>query len=129
MSRIYRVLAVIACVLGLTACQQTVPLQQTQSTTIHARSLTVVKDAIIQAGLERGWMMTPASKGVINGKLLTRDHEVEVRIPYSTTSYQIEYVNSRNMKAADGKIHRKYGQWVRNLDIDIQRRLALSNSN
>ncbi|WP_066458185.1 LptM family lipoprotein [Castellaniella caeni] len=129
MKRIYRILAVVVCALGLAACQQTVPLQQTQTATIHARSLTVVKDAIIQAGLERGWMMKPVSSGVIDGKLLTRDHEVQVRIAYGTSSYQIDYVDSRNMKAANGKIHRKYGQWVRNLDIDIQRRLALSNSN
>ncbi|WP_345796992.1 hypothetical protein [Castellaniella sp. MT123] len=129
MNRFYRVLAIVVCALGLVACQQTVPLQQTQITTIHASSLTVVKDAIIQGGLDRQWIMKQVSPGIIDGKLLTRDHEVQVRITYSTSSYEINYVSSRNMKAANGKIHRKYGQWVRNLDIDIQRRLALSNSN
>lgn len=129
MKRIYRVLAIIVCAVGLAACQLTVPLQQTQSTTIHARSMTIVKEAIVQAGLGRKWMMTPVALGIIDGKLLVRDHEVNIRITYSTSSYQIDYVSSRNMKAANGKIHRKYGQWVRNLDIDIQRRLALSNSN
>jgi len=129
MNHIYRIFAIAVCVLGLTACQQTVPLQRTHNTTIHARSLSVVKDAILQAGIERQWIMTPVSAGVIDGKLLVRDHEVNIHISYSTSSYQIDYVSSRNMKATDGKIHRKYGQWVHNLDIDIQRRLALSNSN
>jgi len=128
MNRFYRVLAVIVCALSLAGCL-TVPLQQTHTTSIHARSLSEVKNAIIQAGQDRAWIMTPVSSGVIDGKLLVRDHEVQVRIVYSTNRYEINYVDSRNMKAADGQIHRKYGQWVRNLDIDIQRRLAASNAN
>ena len=129
MSHFYRILTIVVFALSMVGCLQTVPLQQTQTTSIHARSLSVVKDAIIQAGQDRAWIMMPRSSGVIDGKLLVRDHEVQVRITYSTSSYEINYVDSRNMKAADGKIHRKYGQWVRNLDIDIQRRLAVSNSN
>lgn len=125
----YRFLAIAFVSIGLAACQQAVPLQQTQSTTIHAKNLSTVKNAIIQAGLKRQWIMTPVSSGTIDGKLVTRGHEVDIRITYNTTQYQINYVSSQNMKAADGKIHRKYGQWVRNLDIDIQRQLALSNSN
>ena len=45
-------------------------------------------------------------------------------IPYTATSYSINYENSLNLKAADGKIHKNYNRWVNNLDHDIQLNLS-----
>jgi hypothetical protein len=126
MKRIFQILTLAVCLMGLTAC--TVPLQQTHNTEIHASSLSVVKDSIIKAGQGRGWIMNAAPKNVINGKLINRDHEVEIRITYATNNYQIDYVSSKNMKAGAGKIHRKYETWLRNLDLDIQKQLAMTQA-
>jgi hypothetical protein len=64
--------------------------------------------------------LTEAGPGVIKGRLQSRDHSVDVRIPYTATSYSINYESSMNLKAADGKIHKNYNRWVNNLDHDIQ---------
>ncbi|TOO24649.1 hypothetical protein CGH40_22300, partial [Vibrio parahaemolyticus] len=45
--------------------------------------------------------------------------------PYNNKYYSIIYLNSVNLKASDGKIHRNYNRWVNNLNVDIQRALAL----
>jgi hypothetical protein len=53
-----------------------------------------------------------------------RINSAEVRIPYTATSYSINYESSLNLKASNGKIHKNYNRWVHNLDHDIQLNLA-----
>ncbi|MBO5012207.1 MAG: hypothetical protein J6C49_07190 [Elusimicrobiaceae bacterium] len=67
--------------------------------------------------------MSETAPGVITGRLTLRGHEVEVKIPYTANSYAIEYAGSSNMKynAKKNRIHPKYNQWVRNLDLNISR--------
>ncbi|MDM7086163.1 hypothetical protein QUG53_05370, partial [Enterobacter asburiae] len=83
-----------------------------------------VKTAILKAGQKRDWIMTETGPGMIKGRLQSRDHSVQVSIPYTATSYSINYENSLNLKAADGKIHKNYNRWVNNLDHDIQLNLS-----
>ncbi len=126
MKGMLKLLMALVFAVGLAGC--TVPLQQTRSTAIHAKSPDTVKNAIMQAGLERQWIMKPVSPGIIDGTLMVRTHVVKVRISYTTQEYKIDYVDSTDMKAADGKIHRKYGLWVQNLDADIQRKLGMAKT-
>jgi hypothetical protein len=125
MKGMLKLLTALVFAVGLAGCMNTVPLQKTHSTTIQAKSLDTVKNAIMQAGQERQWIMKPVAPGVIDGTLIVRTHTVKVRISYNTQGYKIDYVDSTDMKAADGKIHRKYGLWVQNLDGDIQRKLGM----
>lgn len=82
-----------------------------------------MREAILQGGEGRRWIMAEETPGVITGCLTVRGHQVEVKIPYSEDSYAIEYAGSSNMKynAKKHKIHPKYNQWVRNLDLNISR--------
>lgn len=86
-----------------------------------------VQKLIMAAGAERGWIIKPAGAGELEGTLLIRSHVVKVRIPYSTSSYSIQYKDSTNMKYKDGKIHRNYNTWVLNLNGDIQRTLLMAS--
>ncbi|MBF5602231.1 hypothetical protein HQI21_26760, partial [Escherichia coli] len=43
---------------------------------------------------------------------------------YTATYYNIKYDSSLNLQASDGKIHKNYNRWVRNLDKDIQVNLS-----
>ncbi|MGN0016969.1 MAG: hypothetical protein ACI37O_06510 [Candidatus Avelusimicrobium sp.] len=82
-----------------------------------------MREAILQGGEGRRWIMSETAPGVITGRLTLRGHEVEVKIPYTANSYAIEYAGSSNMKynAKKNRIHPKYNQWVRNLDLNISR--------
>lgn len=109
---------------ALAGCARTAPIAQVHSVVSAGHSADQVKTAILKAGQKRDWIMTEAGPGVIKGRLQSRDHSVQVSIPYTATSYSINYENSLNLKAADGKIHKNYNRWVNNLDHDIQLNLS-----
>ncbi len=94
---------------------------------VPTRNLTVnnttMRQAIFAAGQKKGWSMYETKQGVVDATLSRRGHEVQVTIPYTDHSYAIHYKNSTNMyyNAKKNKIHRKYNQWVRNLDLEITR--------
>lgn len=119
-----RVIPALAIVFALAGCARTEPVHNINETVSLQYSNEQLKDAIIQAGLSRQWVMTPAAPGVINGHLSQRGHTADIRVTYSSGSYSINYVSSSNLKARRGQIHKNYNQWVNNLDQDIKLRLA-----
>ena len=124
MKKIIKWFAAVAVVGALAGCARTAPIDQVHSTVSTGHTAEQVKTAILKAGQKRDWIMSEAGPGVIKGRLQARDHSVEIRIPYSATSYSINYESSMNLKAADGKIHKNYNRWVHNLDHDIQMNLS-----
>lgn len=112
----------------LVGCSNTVPVQQVHSSIFGKHSQDQVRMAILQAGKKREWIMTEEASGVITARQIARGHEVVVHIPYTSTTYSIDYVSSSNMDAAKGKIHKKYNTWVKNLDKDIQLSLSLNTN-
>jgi hypothetical protein len=109
----------------LTGCvSRTAPIAAINQTLSQRYSDSQMKNTIIEAGLSRQWVMTPAGPGVINGRLTQRGHTADIRVIYSAQTYSIQYVGSQNLLAANGQIHRNYHRWVHNLDQDIQLRLA-----
>lgn len=124
MNLIVKWFVVFAVAGALAGCARTAPIVQVHSTVSAGHTAEQVKTAILKAGQKRDWIMTEAGPGMIKGRLQARDHSVQVSIPYSATSYSINYENSMNLKAADGKIHKNYNRWVNNLDHDIQLNLS-----
>ncbi|CPR15442.1 lipoprotein [Brenneria goodwinii] len=118
------ILAGLVCVVALAGCARTAQVLNVTTPIAAHHTDDQVKKAILQAGLEREWVMTPVSPGLINGHLDQRGHVADIRINYSPTSYSINYVSSRNLIAGDGKIHRNYNRWINNLDREIQLKLA-----
>lgn len=116
----------LVCVMALSGCARTAPVLTPHTTITTHNSDDQIKTAILSAGQNRGWIMTVAAPGVINGRLNNRDHVANIRINYTPTSYTINYVSSSNLLAEKGEIHRNYNHWVNNLDNDIQVRLASS---
>jgi len=48
-----------------------------------------------------------------------------VQIPYSETSYSIQYKSSTNLQESGGRtIHRNYNGWIQNLNRGINAQLA-----
>ncbi|MFA3780086.1 hypothetical protein [Yersinia sp. 1652 StPb PI] len=104
----------------IAGCAGTTPIQNVNQTIIGSHTTSEVQKAILAGGINRGWVMIPGAEGVINGKLINRDHTVEIQINYNANNYQIKYIGSTNMDAKNGKIHSKYNRWIANLNKDIQ---------
>jgi len=124
MKKIVKWCAAAVFVGALAGCARTAPIAQVHSIVSTGHTANQVKTAIMKAGQKRDWIMTETGPGMIKGRLQSRDHSVQVSIPYTATSYSINYENSLNLKAADGKIHKNYNRWVNNLDHDIQLNLS-----
>ncbi|MCW8344844.1 hypothetical protein MD535_02235 [Vibrio sp. ZSDZ65] len=83
-----------------------------------------VKSVITKAAENRGWVVSETKAGELNATILVRSHEAIIDIPYTKKYYSITYVDSKNLKAADGEIHRNYNRWINNLNTDIRKQLA-----
>lgn len=120
MKKLFVLTALLAVLAGCRSLPQVYNVPQ--HTVILAEGKTM-REAILQGGEGRRWIMSEETPGVITGRLFLRGHEVEVKIPYTENSYAIEYAGSQNMKynAKKNRIHPKYNQWVRNLDLNISR--------
>ncbi len=119
-----------ALVLLLAACQSS-PLQQVYTDPVpYNLSPKQMEQAILDAGTSRGWLMTLQAPGKIHAELNIRSHKVVTMLTYNPQSFAITYVDSVNMDAKKGKIHRQYGNWVNNLRQDIRLKMnqaSLSN--
>ncbi len=120
-------LALVVTATLLSGCASRIaPIENVNQTVSQNYSDSQMKQAITQAGAAYNWVITPAGPGVMNGHLTQRTHSVDIRISYTSNSYQIQYVSSQNLSAGSGKIHRNYNRWVHNLSQGIQTRLAVN---
>lgn len=81
--------------------------------------------AIQQGGATRGWIVKKVDAGHLEATIYVRSHMAKVDITYDAAAYAIRYNSSENLGYKDGKIHRNYNKWVQNLNMDIQRALAM----
>lgn len=85
-----------------------------------------VKASIVRAGAALGWQIREEASGKLVGTLILRSHTAVVDIPYSATSYSIQYKSSIDLSEGDGQIHKNYNGWIRNLTKGINAQLLLS---
>jgi len=81
--------------------------------------------AIQQGGATRGWIVKKVSSGHLEATIFVRSHMAKVDINYDAAAYAIRYNSSENLGYKDGRIHRNYNKWVKNLNMDIQRAFAM----
>ncbi len=94
--------------------------------TTYDKSLTVeeIEAAIIMGGNEAGWNMRKQEPGLIVGVIQVRQHEAEVGIRYTATTWSITYRNSSNLKYNGEKIHVNYNKWVSRLADAIRKQFG-----
>ncbi|WP_159650967.1 hypothetical protein [Vibrio atypicus] len=120
-----KLLSSLLLALLLVGCGRVQPVMNIEDTPVaYNLQNKQVKAAIMQAAMDRGWVVEEVGPNELNAKLLVRDHFAEVKIPFNEKFYSIIYLNSENLKADDGKIHRNYNRWVNNLNVDIKRKLS-----
>jgi len=122
-----RILFVLGVALLLAGCTTRPILNVTDQPVVTTAGKPVspdqVRNAIVKAGNSLGWVMTPVSPGLVNGRLALRDHLAVVDIRYTATTYSITYKDSTNLNYRDGQIHKNYNGWIENLDRDIRNEL------
>lgn len=114
------------CILALavlTGCSGTPILNVEQASVNYDLPEAKVKQAIMESGINRGWLMSVQDNGVIRGELNVRTHQAIINISYNKDSYSIKYISSMNLDEKNGKIHKSYNRWILNLQQDIQLRL------
>ncbi|PSV18905.1 hypothetical protein C0W44_17120 [Photobacterium leiognathi subsp. mandapamensis] len=88
-----------------------------------------VQKAILTAAEQRGWSARMIKPGLILANISVRTHSATVEIPYSSTSYSIDYKDSQNLDYDGTDIHRNYNNWVVKLSRSIQQQLGVSTQN
>ncbi len=110
---------------GIVGCSRTQPVLNVENAPVsYNLQVDQVRSVILQSGIDRGWTMQETQPGTIRGELNVREHNAVIDVEYDAKSYSINYVSSKNLKYADGKIHRNYNRWLNNLDHDIKKKLA-----
>lgn len=123
-------LATVLLLTFTTGCIMSAAIQTPQSNITHYKlSKEEVKQNIIDAATLRGWTVKTINDSTLQANILVRNkHSITVNIPYTTSSYSIEYVSSSNLDAKSGTIHPNYNKWVYLLSEDINRHLAAAKA-
>ena len=82
-----------------------------------------VQQAILAAAEKRGWTARVVQPGLIEARILVRVHRASVQIPYTASTYSINYESSENLNYTGTSIHKNYNNWVTYLDRSIQQEL------
>jgi len=124
-----KLLSSLLLALLLVGCGRVQPVMNVEDTPVgYNLQSKEVKMAIMRAATDRGWTVEEVGPNELNAKIHVRSHYAEVKIPFSDKFYSIIYLNSENLKANGGKIHRNYNRWINNLNVDIKRQLTLTAS-
>lgn len=124
--KIFKGLTIAVILLVVSGCGRVQPIHNVENTPVaYNLQISQVKQAIIESGTNRGWIMTETKPGTMRGEYSTRSHVAVIDVEYSNKTYSINYVSSKNLNYNDGEIHRNYNRWVNNLDVDIKKKLAM----
>lgn len=83
-----------------------------------------VEKVIVEAGQARGWRFQTVAPGTLRATQDQTKYGAEVEIRYDQKSFTILHVSTRGMKEQGDVVHPHYNFWVRNLESDIDTRLA-----
>jgi multisubunit Na+/H+ antiporter MnhE subunit len=89
-----------------------------------AASMDDVNKAIVRAGTQLGWVITPESPGKLTGRIALRTHTAVVDITHDSRTFNIKYRDSTNLEASGDQIHKNYNGWIQNLEKGIRAQLA-----
>lgn len=129
--------------IAVTGCDRTRPLLkvENQQIPIQSKPLTLgnIESRIIKAGQSRNWIIRAIAPGRMEGHTSWKRHSAIVKISYDESAYNIRYKSSVRLLAgkAEGEdspysgqfvVHKRYNQWVRQLQSAIDFELSLPSS-
>lgn len=117
----------VAILIALSACGMK-PIYNTGEKVIplSAQQLPLerIENLIILAGQSRGWKFTREGAGHLSAAQEQPKYSAVVDIRFDQKSYRITYRRSVGFSEKSGMIHEHYNFWIRNLESDINARLA-----
>lgn len=124
----YLVLVLAAILIAGQGCR-TVPILTVTNAPLGAApgtkpTMEEVSRVIWSAGKKLGWAIQEVRPGELTGTLTLRSHVAVVAITHDTSTFTINYRDSRNLLHQDQHIHRNYNNWVNNLAKTIQSEMA-----
>lgn len=138
-------IAIALIVLSIAGCSRTAPIynvysapmpdpsehlseMQAKGATENVKSRTLsaeqVRGAVMEAASDNGWIVMEDDPCRLILKLVVNRHRAFVSVDYSATTYSITYEDSVLLMHDGTNIHRNYNLWVKNLQDQIDRRLA-----
>ena len=72
----------------------------------------------------KGWEITEIEPGYLEGSVHVRSHVAVIDIRFDTTHYTITYNRSENLDYKNGKINKRFNDWIHRLDRDIKAMLT-----
>lgn len=120
-------LVLTLCTLLLGACvfntREVVDLGEV--TTPAGTTAAAVRSAFVTAGFNRGWTITDAGTGKLQGTLSKTDvYAAKIDIDYSATSYRIRLAETEGLRQEEGRVHYRVNRWIRILSADVQKALS-----
>ena len=124
-----RVLVVAATLIASGGCRTTTPIVNISNAPLGPApganvSMEDVSRVIWTSGKKLGWVMQEVRPGELIGTLTLRKHVAVITIRHDTSTFSIDYKDSRNLQQHDQEIHRQYNNWVQNLARTIQSEMA-----
>lgn len=126
MTQFQRIAALFAVAVALSGCTSN-PVYTAKETFPSDRGFSNdrMSRAIVTALMERQWVVQSARPGMIKAAITVRDkHHAEIDIPYTPTSFEMDYRDSRGLDYKDGRIHGTYNRWINYLRDDVIKQLA-----
>ena len=109
------------CALSTTACSTKKQILSVHTELTLSYETTDVKAAIVEALATRNWVITNENGNEIQAKFVIKENQfIAVKISYTDRYYNINYLDSQNMKYNGSKIHKPYNKQVKALDKVIK---------
>ncbi|MCV4284438.1 hypothetical protein [Pseudomonas capsici] len=128
MNLINRIVALMALALLITGCtSKPVYNAKENFSSEMGFSNEQMSRAIVTALNDRQWTVQSIKPGMIKAAITVRGrHHAEIDIPYTPTSFEIDYRSSTGLDYKDGQIHRNYNRWINLLRERILKELSIN---
>lgn len=121
-----KIFLVLGATLILAACNTTNNISSYNRTSEVASSVSSaeLRNAILEAGKERGWTVKAINNNTIQGTISAKGGiSATTNVTYGSGQYQFKLVNSTGLGQNENSIHRRYNNWINYWDIGIQNRI------
>lgn len=117
---------VVSCLIVL-SCSSNKSIQDINQQSFYLKNVKSekIENAIIKAGSHRRWVCVVKEKGVIQCEQNARSHSATVDVLYTNDSFSIKHVKTTGLNEKNGKVHKKYNNWVEKLKESIINELNL----
>ena len=97
---------------------------------LPAQKLTAdqIAQTIVASAMQYRWRVLPTGPNQMRATYDRGHEEAVIDIIFSQRFYSITFVSSVDLKEQNGEIHRRYNEWIHNLERTIEERLLVAGT-